>query len=90
LVVAIGENVVVKKAIEDRADWIEIDVQETADGEVVVFHDNDFMRLAGVDLTILCPAVCIASRQPRTGLANRRGFLVQACPRTHAHTPQGA
>ena len=42
----------VKQAIEDGADWVEIDVQETADGEVVVMHDSDFMKLAGVDLKI--------------------------------------
>lgn len=42
----------VKKAIEDGADWVEIDVQETADGEVVVFHDSDFMKLAGKGLKI--------------------------------------
>lgn len=42
----------VKKAIEDGANWVEIDVQETADGEVVVFHDSDFMKLAGVNLKI--------------------------------------
>ena len=42
----------IMKAIEDGADWVEIDVQETADGEVVVFHDSDFMKLAGVDLKI--------------------------------------
>ncbi len=42
----------VKKAIEDGADWIEIDVQETADGEVVVFHDSDFMRMANNELRI--------------------------------------
>ena len=42
----------VKLAIEDGADWVEIDVQETADGKVVVFHDSDFMKLAGVDLKI--------------------------------------
>ncbi len=40
------------KAIGDDADWVEIDVQETADGEVVVMHDSDFMKLAGVNLTI--------------------------------------
>lgn len=34
-------------AIEQAADWVEIDVQETADGEVVVFHDSDFMKVAG-------------------------------------------
>lgn len=42
----------VRKAVEDRADWIEIDVQEISDGQVVVVHDQDFMKLAGVDLKI--------------------------------------
>ncbi len=42
----------IKQAIEDRTDWVEIDVQETADGEVVVFHDSDFMKLADVNLKI--------------------------------------
>jgi glycerophosphoryl diester phosphodiesterase len=36
-----------RQAIADGTDWIELDVQETADGEVVVFHDSDFMKLAG-------------------------------------------
>ena len=42
----------IRKAIEDGADWVEVDVQETADGEVVVMHDSDFMKRAGVDLKI--------------------------------------
>ncbi|MEX0348810.1 MAG: glycerophosphodiester phosphodiesterase family protein [Paracoccaceae bacterium] len=42
----------VQKAIEDQADWVEIDVQETADGVVVVMHDSDYMKLSGVDLKI--------------------------------------
>jgi len=42
----------VRRAIADGADWIEIDVQETADGEVVVIHDSDFMKLAGVNLRV--------------------------------------
>jgi len=41
-----------RQAIKDGADWIELDVQETADGEVVVFHDSDFMKLAGRNLKI--------------------------------------
>ncbi|WP_171209004.1 MULTISPECIES: glycerophosphodiester phosphodiesterase family protein [unclassified Ruegeria] len=40
------------KAIEDGADWVEIDVQETADGEVIVAHDSDFMKLGGVNLKV--------------------------------------
>jgi glycerophosphoryl diester phosphodiesterase len=42
----------VVQAIAEGADYIEIDVQETADGEVVVIHDSDFMKLAGVDLKV--------------------------------------
>ena len=46
----------VRQAIKDGADWIEIeieiDVQETIDGEVVLIHDSDFMKLAGVDLKV--------------------------------------
>lgn len=42
----------VRAAIAEGVDWVEIDVQESADGEVVVFHDSDFMKAAGVDLKI--------------------------------------
>ena len=42
----------VQKGIEDGADWIEIDVQETADNQVVVVHDSDFMKLAGNPLKV--------------------------------------
>lgn len=42
----------IEQALEERADWVEIDVQETADGEVVIAHDSDFMKLAGVDLKV--------------------------------------
>ena len=36
-----------RKAIAVEADFAELDVQETADGVVVVLHDRDLMRLAG-------------------------------------------
>jgi glycerophosphoryl diester phosphodiesterase len=42
----------VEAAIEDGTDWVEIDVQETADGEVVVIHDSDFMKIGGEPLKI--------------------------------------
>ena len=42
----------VDKAVEDQADWVEIDVQETADGEVVVAHDSDLMKLGGDALKV--------------------------------------
>ena len=42
----------VRKALDDGADWVEIDVQETRDGEVLVMHDSDFMKLAGNPLKV--------------------------------------
>ena len=42
----------IRQAMKDGADWIEIDVQETMDGEVVVIHDSDFMKLGGKDLKV--------------------------------------
>jgi glycerophosphoryl diester phosphodiesterase len=39
-----------EKAIADKADWIELDVQENADGVVIVQHDSDFKRVGRADL----------------------------------------
>ncbi|HIS99278.1 MAG TPA: glycerophosphodiester phosphodiesterase [Candidatus Faecaligallichristensenella faecipullorum] len=36
-------------AIQQRADYIELDVQESKDGVVVVVHDSNFRRTAGVN-----------------------------------------
>ncbi|MEJ2190636.1 MAG: glycerophosphodiester phosphodiesterase family protein [Acidobacteriota bacterium] len=41
-----------ERGIADGADWLELDVQENADGTVVVEHDRDFMRAAGVPLEV--------------------------------------
>ena len=37
----------VRRAIEAGADWVEIDVQLTADSQVVLLHDGDLMRTSG-------------------------------------------
>jgi len=39
-------------AVHEGADWIEIDVQLTSDGEVVVIHDKDLMRVANQDVKV--------------------------------------
>lgn len=36
-------------AVEEMAEWAEIDVQETRDGQVVLSHDNTLKRVAGVN-----------------------------------------
>jgi glycerophosphoryl diester phosphodiesterase len=33
-------------AIEEKATWVELDVQESADGKVIVMHDSDYMKIA--------------------------------------------
>jgi glycerophosphoryl diester phosphodiesterase len=38
----------IRAAIEDGADYAEIDVQESKDGEIVLLHDNDLKRVCGV------------------------------------------
>ena len=41
-----------ERAIHDQADWIELDVQENADGVVIVAHDSDFMKVAQQSLRV--------------------------------------
>jgi glycerophosphoryl diester phosphodiesterase len=38
----------IRKAIESGADYAEVDVQLTADGKIVLLHDRDLKRVAGV------------------------------------------
>lgn len=42
----------IQEALEQGADWVEIDIQESADGRIVVMHDADLMKLAKVNLQI--------------------------------------
>lgn len=39
-------------AVENGADWIELDVQQTKDHVIVISHDNDTKRMTGVDKNI--------------------------------------
>ncbi len=41
-----------RKAIEEKADYVEMDVQESKDGVVVVVHDSDLMKVAGSPMKI--------------------------------------
>lgn len=42
----------IKYAIKDKADYAEIDVQETKDGKIVLLHDKSIKRVTGVDKNI--------------------------------------
>jgi glycerophosphoryl diester phosphodiesterase len=42
----------VEKAISDGAHWVEIDVQRTADDQVVVVHDQDLMKIGGRPMVV--------------------------------------
>ncbi|MFK7850066.1 MAG: glycerophosphodiester phosphodiesterase family protein [Akkermansiaceae bacterium] len=42
----------IELAINAKSDWVEIDVQETASGEILVFHDKDFMRMSNSPTTL--------------------------------------
>ncbi|XP_013787223.2 glycerophosphodiester phosphodiesterase domain-containing protein 1-like [Limulus polyphemus] len=41
-----------ENAVNQRTDMLEIDVQLTKDGQVVVSHDNNLLRLAGCGINI--------------------------------------
>lgn len=45
------ENTVgaIEKAIESMADYAEIDIQETKDGELILMHDNNLLRTTGLN-----------------------------------------
>lgn len=42
----------IQAAIDQGADWVEIDVQETRAGDILVIHDRDLMKVGGVPLTV--------------------------------------
>lgn len=42
----------VEEAIRQGADWVEVDAQETREGEIVVIHDRDLMKVGGSPLTV--------------------------------------
>ncbi len=42
----------IEEASHAKADYAEIDVQETKDGELIVLHDSNFKRTTGVDKNV--------------------------------------
>ena len=40
----------IEHAVKIGVDIVEVDVRETKDGELIILHDEDFKRVAGVDL----------------------------------------
>ncbi|MDF2586683.1 MAG: glycerophosphoryl diester phosphodiesterase [Anaerocolumna sp.] len=50
----VPENTVpaIEKALEEQADYIEVDVRQTKDGELVLLHDDNLKRTAGLNKKI--------------------------------------
>ena len=42
----------IRAAMDSGAQWVEIDVQETVDGEVIVIHDSDLKKIGRVPLGV--------------------------------------
>ena len=42
----------IQYAIDDFSDYIEVDVQETKDGEIILLHDRNFKRVSGVNRNV--------------------------------------
>lgn len=42
----------IEKAIEEQADYVEVDVRVTKDGELVILHDNNLKRTTGLNKKI--------------------------------------
>ncbi|GLS83042.1 glycerophosphodiester phosphodiesterase family protein [Paraferrimonas haliotis] len=74
-----------RSAIKQGADLAEIDVQLSGDGQLIVMHDRDLMRLAGNDVSIFddassllqVPLTPSAQQQPAT-LSRLNDFLMEA------------
>lgn len=41
-----------KEAVESKAEYAELDVQETKDGQLVITHDSNFKRTTGIDKNV--------------------------------------
>jgi glycerophosphoryl diester phosphodiesterase len=50
----VPENTIpaIEKALEEQADYIEVDVRQTKDGELVLLHDDNLKRTAGLNKKI--------------------------------------
>lgn len=61
-----------QEAIDDKADLVEIDVQRSADGVLVVMHDTDLRAEGLVERSLERPAQ-VVRRQCQDGFAIQRG-----------------
>ncbi|GAB5405868.1 MAG: glycerophosphodiester phosphodiesterase [Aureliella sp.] len=79
--VAAPENTLaaIEQAIVDRADWVEIDVQESSDGVVLVVHDSDLKKVAG-NATKIWEATAEELRQIDIGSYHSAEFSDQRIP----------
>lgn len=68
-----------EKAYQLGADGIELDIQRTKDEQIIVFHDGDFLRLAGVRKKVT-EMTLAEVQQLRLGRRFTRRFFPKAVP----------
>ena len=67
--------------LESGADWIELDVRETADGRLVVIHDGDAKRTAGIALEVATADFDrLRALDAARVFREQRGLSLEACP----------
>jgi glycerophosphoryl diester phosphodiesterase len=66
-------------AADQRTDFVELDVQESADGEVLVVHDSDLMKVGG-DPTKIWDGTAAALRAVDIGSFKSRDFAAERVP----------
>jgi glycerophosphoryl diester phosphodiesterase len=69
----------IRQAVDDGADFVEIDVQLTGDGRIVVCHDADLMRLAG-DPRVITETTYDELREVDVGSWFASGFADERLP----------
>lgn len=72
-----------KQAKKLGANGIELDIQRTKDNEIIVFHDEDFARLAGVRRKVV-DCTLAEVQQLRLGKRFIRHFFPHTVPTLHA------
>jgi glycerophosphoryl diester phosphodiesterase len=67
--------------IDAGADWVELDIRKTSDGQIVISHDADTKRMAGVELVIPNSTYKeLEQLDVAAGFRKAKAFTIAQCP----------